>query len=43
MKEIPVSKRQLCTCGYRVRGPNHEEGKHHKQKHPKKRREEKAA
>ncbi len=30
--------RETCDCGYKVRGPNHLKGTHHKIRHPKIRR-----
>ncbi len=27
--------REKCPCGFKIRGPNHESGTHHKLRHPK--------
>jgi hypothetical protein len=38
-----MNKREKCkVCGFRIRGPNHDTGVHHKIKHPKIREQEKA-
>ena len=38
--EIKNENSSRCAeCGYRVRGPHHVEGDHHKKKHPKLRKE----
>ncbi len=31
--------RETCSCGFKIRGPNHESGTHHKKKHPKLRKD----
>ena len=31
--------RETCSCGFKIRGPNHESGTHHKKRHPKSRKD----
>lgn len=31
--------REKCSCGFKIRGPNHESGTHHKIRHPKLRKD----
>lgn len=33
--------RETCGCGFKIRGPNHESGVHHKKRHPKLRKDSK--
>lgn len=31
--------RETCVCGFKIRGPNHESGTHHRIRHPKLRKD----
>ncbi len=36
--QLAGNSQAKCVCGYKIRGPNHEEGTHHKMLHPSLRR-----
>jgi hypothetical protein len=39
-KQAQSEHREMCIrCGFKIRGPNHESGTHHKKKHPKLRKD----
>ena len=38
-KQTRNELRETCRCGFKIRGPNHESGTHHKMRHPKLRKD----